>query len=332
MVGREDVIGLDISGGYIVAARIRPGKSGRSRVTNAGWGECPAEAGEKETADAIRSLWHKCRFPTYTVCSCLRSRSLNLKFFSYPGITDHELKQALLLEAEQSLQIPQNEIVADWHLNRRDSVSAGDRAEDTITGMLVAVPRSDVDRHVAVLRRARLLPVMVDVACSALANLVLDTRRPGGDEKVNGVMHLGRDTADIAILSEDADLHARTFSLTGMAGGEAAVGRLARQVADELRYYTYRAKRPSVERLLLTGSKLLDGHDAGEPGDDAPLAGVETETLVKEIGAATRVPVVVWDPLQDMSVKDRHLARSIARNEGIGPMMAVALGLALRGS
>ena len=79
---------------------------GRKKIvlTHAGWQEYAPDASDDEIAQVIRKLWRKTRMPTRTVCGGLQSRSLCLKYFRYPDLSQMELASALKLEAEETLQ------------------------------------------------------------------------------------------------------------------------------------------------------------------------------------------------------------------------------------
>jgi hypothetical protein len=95
----EDMVGVDIGDGLITAARVRRDRKGRLAVTHAGWEEYPADASDRDIAQAVKRLWYRTRFRVFTVCSCLRSQSLVLKPFRYSNLAEADLASALKLEA-----------------------------------------------------------------------------------------------------------------------------------------------------------------------------------------------------------------------------------------
>ena len=324
---REQIIGIDIADNYITAAQVYANRQGQIRSSRLGWIERDPEASDRDIVSAIRSLWKVNRFATYTVCSCLRNPSLTLKYFSYPRLSPEDLKATLLLEAEQTLQLPQDQVVIDWHINPANGDHGN--SQSGIHGTLIAVPRESVERHVRLLHRASLYPVILDVGCMAACNLFLTMRGLENRDDVVGVVHLSAHTADIAILSWGSSVYPRTF-FARQGPWEKAIDYLVENVIDELRYYQFKLRKPPVQRLILTG-RIPDS----PPDGPALPTGTSTERLratpcLNDIRKATGLPVEVWNPLESVTL-DGPFARHAKEHAHLGPLMSVSMGLALRG-
>ena len=155
MAKNENLAGIHVADGVVSAARIV--RRGRRKIllTHAGWMEYAPDAPDAEIVQAIRRLWKKIRMPTRTVCNGLYTRSLCLKYFKYPDLAPRELTSALQLEAEESLQLPPEQIALDWHLNRPKNDPYTQRGEQ-LHGVLVAVAKKEVNRQLNLLKQARL--------------------------------------------------------------------------------------------------------------------------------------------------------------------------------
>ena len=161
---KENIAGINIGDGVVSAARIV--RRGRKKImlTHAGWMEYAPDASDAEIVKVIRTLWKTIKMPTHTVCTGLQSRSLCLKYFKYPDLAPRELASALKLEAEETLQLPPEEIMMDWHLNRPASDPYTQLGEQ-LQGVLIAVGKEQVNRNLNLLKRAGLYPVIMDVGC-----------------------------------------------------------------------------------------------------------------------------------------------------------------------
>lgn len=308
----ESIAGLNIGDGFVSASRIV--RRGRKKIvlTHAGWMEYAPDATDDEIVQIIRKLWKKCRMPTRTVCAGLHSRSLCLKFFKYPDLSQMELVSALKLEAEETLQLPPEQIMLDWHLNRPRNDPYTQQGEQ-LQGILVAVSKDQVVRQMNLLKKAKLLPVIVDVGCTSLCNLFLTLR---GDT-VNSdnavcVVNLSRYTADISILYNDHYIYPRTI-ISRSADWESKVQYLIENISDALLYYHVKVDKTPVNRLVLTGF--------------VP----ESPDFIGQVHDTIGLPTEVWNPLQDKNFIVAADVTNSPMGEGVvTPLMTTSLGLGLR--
>ena len=114
----EDIVGLDISDGEITAARVDVSPLGAVRLRNVGWTRVEAGASDEALASAIKGVWRAAGLASHTVAASMRSRSVVVRPFNYPPLGPEELRAALRLEAEESLQLPPDQIAVDWHITR----------------------------------------------------------------------------------------------------------------------------------------------------------------------------------------------------------------------
>ncbi|MCF7849620.1 MAG: pilus assembly protein PilM [Kiritimatiellales bacterium] len=308
---KEDIAGINIGDGFVSVSRIVRRRKGRFLLTHAGWMDYEPDASEEEIVRVIRKLWKKCRIPTRTVCSGLNARSLCLKYFKYPGLSPRELTSALRLEAEETLQLPPEEIMLDWHLNRsQDNLYT--QQGDPLQGVLVAVARERVSRHLRRLKMAGLYPVVVDVGCMALCNLYLALRgKSVNQDHAVCLVNLSRYNADISILFRDRYVYPRTiFSRSTEWSGK--VQYLIENISDALLYYHVRVDKTPVTQLVLTGFV---------PDDPE---------FMEQIHDTIDLPTEVWNPLHEENFLISHSVRLIKEYDVITPLMTTCLGLGLR--
>jgi Tfp pilus assembly PilM family ATPase len=307
----EDIAGINIGDGFVSASRIV--RRGRKKIalTHAGWLEYAPDASEEEIAKVIRKLWKKCKMPTRTVCTGLHARSLCLKYFKYPDLSQLELTSALKLEAEETLQLPPEEIMLDWHLNRSQS-NPYTQQGDQLQGVLVAVAKEKVNRQMNILKMAGLLPVIMDVSSTSLCNLFLALR----GEKVNQdkavcVVNLSRYNADISILYNDHFIYPRTiFSRSAEWSGK--VQYLIENISDALLYYHVKVDKTPVTQLVLTGFVPEDPDFTGQIHDTIGL------------------PTEIWNPLHDDNFTVARGIKATKDYDKTSHLMTASLGLGLR--
>jgi Tfp pilus assembly PilM family ATPase len=308
---RENIAGINIADGVVSAARIV--RRGRRKIalTHAGWMEYAPDASDEEIVQVIRKLWKKTLMPTRSVCMGLQSRMLCLKYFKYPDLAPRELTSALHLEAEETLQLPPDEIVLDWHLNRPKNDPYTQLGEQ-LQGILVAVAKKEVNRQLNLLKKAGLFPVMTDIGCTSLCNLFLALR----GEKVNVdnavcVVNLSRYNADISILYSDHYIYPRTI-ISRSAEWSTKLQYLIENISDALLYYHVKVDKTPVTQLVLTGFV---------PDDPE---------FVAQIHDTIGLPTEVWSPLKDENFSIAHSLKSSKNNSVISPLMTTSLGLGLR--
>ncbi len=307
----ENIAGINIGDGLVSVARIV--RLGRKKIllTHAGWAEYSPDASEEEIALVIRTLWKKSKMPTRTVCGALQSRSLCLKYFKYPDLSPMELVSALQLEAEETLQLPPEQIMLDWHINRPKSDPYTQQGEP-LQGVLVAVEKKQVNRNLNQLKMAGLYPVLMDVSSTSLCNLYLALR----GEKVSSdhavcVVNLSRYNADISILYNDHYIYPRTI-ISRSSDWESKVHYLIENISDALLYYHVKVDKTPVSQLILTGFVPDNPEFMGQIHDTIGL------------------PTEVWNPLQDDHFMVAHNLKATKNRAEIAPLMATSLGLALR--
>lgn len=311
MVKNENIAGINIADGVVSAARVV--RRGRRKIalTHAGWTEYAPDASDAEIVAAIKKLWRQTRMPTRTVCSGLHTRSLCLKYFKYPDLASRELTSALRLEAEESLQLPPDEFVFDWHLNRPRNDPYTQLGEQ-LQGVLVAVEKKQAVRQLNLLKQAGLYPVITDVGSTSLCNLYLALR---GD-KVNTdnavcVVNLSRYNADITILYNDHYIYPRTI-ISRSAEWSTKVQYLIENISDALLYYHVKVDKTPVTQLVLTG-----------------FVPKEPE-FVAQVHDTIGLPTEVWSPLKDENFSVARSVKSSKEYDVASPVMTTSLGLGLR--
>lgn len=304
---REDVAGLDLGDAFIAAARVKRG--GGVKVTHGGVREYEGTAAEEAVAKAVRQLWSDLAMPTRTVCASLRSVSMVMRHFKWPIMSDMELSQALALQAEEALHMPRDEVEIDWHVN----ASQPSPAEGYVEGTLIAVPKRDIERQLAILRLAGLYPVAFDVGAMAAANWFLD-RAPALQERTAVcLVCLSSFTADIAVLVGRDWIYPHT-AFCRAAAWDMATEFLAEHILEITRYFEAKLRREPVSEVVLTGQ--------------VPAA----EGFISTLSAKLRRPVRVWSPLQNVTSQASRVQRRIEAAPQSAALMTTALGLALRGN
>ena len=296
------MVGLDVSETHLAAVQLAFGRDNEIRLEAAGWSTPPPHADLPQMAEAVRLLFRSAGLSRDAVCTAIGSSGLVVKHFRHTHLSAGELAQALAIEAEETLQLPEDQFYMDWHSNT-------DPADNQpIDGVLVATPKAELDRHLQMLAMADIYPRIVDVSCLAVCNLFQELIGKTALDEAIAVICLAQHRADIAILFGKRHVFPRTVFSPRATWNETA-NYLMDSLTDTIKYHEFILHGPPVTRIVLTGT--------------VP----QPEQLVSQLRAL--VPQTdFWDPIPDLPSVAQNLRPRLDTH--IGARLATSLGLALR--
>jgi len=247
--------------------------------------------------------------PSWTVAVSLRSRAVILRYFNYPSLQPEELTSALRLEAEESLQLPQDEIALDYHLNHKRKPVTPGASGRPYEGLLVAAPRKEVKHHLEVIRLAGLYPVVVDLGATAVANLFQALHPDPRACEDTCVLHLSSQSADVLMLFEGDSLYARTLHARG-GTWDSSVAALVEGLQDALKFYVFKLRGQPARRIVVTGRLPLQ------------------PDFLDVLRRTTGMPVEIWNPLAQVKPESFRVKHRLT--SGSPPPLSISMGLSLR--
>lgn len=213
-----------------------------------------SEEQDREVASALRKLIADHHFRGRTVVSCLGSQQLFVQNVRLPKLPPEEVEKVVRWEAEERLPYP----VTDAEIRY---LTAGEVRQDANVKqevILMACHQGVIQRHIALLELAGLVPVAFDVEpCALLRSLVhapasADDGAPTGGAAGTrrGYLHLGeRSTA--VIIAEGTQVLFLKYIASGGYHFDMAVARHLQLPAGEA----------ARMRALVTASRTLDSQD-----------------------------------------------------------------------
>ena len=260
-----------------------------------------------EGADAAKSLKQVCAKTGLTTAQAalgLASPEVVVRPFQFPAMPKKELQSAIQLEAEQAILNGHSfsGMAVDWHILS---------SNDIIRGLLAVVPKELLTERLRAAKAAGLRPFVVDVEGLALWNgfwALVGSRQPA--PKTILLVNVGAQTTNLVIakgpdqliLVRDLQIGARAI-----AGGQEL--EWVTEIRDSLGYARSKGGLRTLDAAYLTG-------------------GGSNPAVMSALMSAVMAPVEFWNPLQQLG-RD---AESPAVDESIGPLLAIAIGLALRNS
>jgi type IV pilus assembly protein PilM len=297
--------------------------------------------GPDRVVEAIQEAFSAGGFKAKRVVTAVSGRSVIVRYVPVANMPDDQLRQAVAYEAEKYLPFDIDEVVLDCH--RVEDGKAVPGPGDQIKVLLVAVKRSVVDEHVALLRQAGLTPVIIDCDYFALGNAWESRSGRIGEteDTVRALIDVGAAKTSINIVKGKTSHFTRDFYVAG------------NDVTDMIAK-RFNENPDNVERMKEDPGEALDNmrevfqgvlEDIGsevrlsfdyyenqfdEQVQEVLISGgtaifPDCETM---LGSVLGLPTRMWDPLEALDTTPLGTqAAQLGRNSA---SLAVAVGLGSR--
>jgi type IV pilus assembly protein PilM len=310
-------------------------RSGDSLVLTA-FGRARIESPEA-LEDTILQVLADAGIKTRRCVTAVTGRAVIVRQVPMMPLPDQELKQAIRYEADKYIPFEVDEVILDCQ-----------RIEEPMPGeqmrvVLVAVKKTMIEEHVAMLDRLGLQPAVIDVDVFALGNAfeARNTRLGVNDEEVRGLVDIGASKTNINIMRGNTCSFTREIYLAGNDLTEAVAKRFGEDPADVERMKedpggALETMQDAIVSVLEDiGSEIRLSFDYHEnqfdqevkevylSGGSVLFPGID-RMLSKVFGIETRL----WDPVEALDITSPRFETS--RLEGTNSDMAVAVGLATR--
>ena len=345
------VVGLDIGSSAVKAVELRPAGKGW-KVS--GWGVEPVPPDSivdgaiidgTAVADAIRRLFDGKRLKSREVAASLSGNAVIVKKITVPAMTEAELADSIVWEAEQYIPFDIQDVNLDYQVLTPPE-EAGPKG--TMDVLLVAAKKEKIVDYTGVITQAGRTPVVVDIDAFALQN-AYEANYGFTDGEVVALINAGASATNINIVQGDQSVFTRDVSIGGHAYTEALQKELnlAHESADALKRggepgadyggITYEDARPVLravtDNVLLEIQKTFDFYKATAASDRIDRIAVaggasRAEGFLEMLGDRFGAPVEPFDPFR--RVKFDAAKFGVTDIDSVAPMAAVAVGLALR--
>ncbi len=333
----KKVLALDIGSSEIKALEVAESGNG---VAISGFASTKIGS-QNETIYAIKEILRHASFRSKRCVTSVSGRSVIVRYVTMAQMPKEDLKQAIRFEADKYIPFEVDEVVMDTQI-LEDSV--GDSSQPEMKVLLVAVRKSLIEEHLALLQEAGLTSVIIDVDAFALGNAFeMRARGSGGlpPEKVVALIDIGANKTNINILKGSISYFTREVYLAGNDFTEAVSRKfnLDTQEAERLKCDPG-DQAPEVEEAILPtlddlGNEIQLSFDYFENQFDRVVEEVyisggsaQLPGLQRAFEGAFEKSVVFWNPLENVDVKaDRIDVKTLSHYAG---QLAVAVGLASR--
>lgn len=294
------------------------------------------QADMEAVAVAIRQLMKDTGSKSRDVTIALPESKVFTRVIEVPQLSQRELSSAIKWEAEQYIPLPLDQVNVDYTVLREAKETGTNKMEV----LLVAAPKSLVDRYMTILEMAELNPTGAETEIIATSRAVA---RSLPNVKTVMIVSLGAQTTDIAVIKGGVLVFTRSVS----AGGEAITRSIAQSLdftqsqAEEYKR-TYGLQKDKLEGKIALAAKPIMDTIVGEMKRaiayyEEKYKDQHVETVLLTGGTA-RIPgmVVYLAQAINFEVQFANPWAGIAKDARFnvlateGPNFCVAVGLALR--
>ena len=294
------VVGLDIGPTAVKMAEVAQSDEGlmlcRATV---------ADIDRENLSELLKRVVFENGFKTRQVALGISSPELVVQLFQFPRMPKNEMISAIELEAEHAILNGHalEKMAVDWHL-----LNGYANSGDFIRGLLAVVPKEALSGQIQLAKTAGLDPLIVDVKSLALWNAYWTLLgKQGPVSRTVLLIHLDVHTTHFVIVQgAETLLLARDIQL-GTASLQKDKDTWFSELNDSLVYARSQGGLRRIEAVCVTGAC--------------------TNEILGRISSALGVPARLWNPLDHISYNKSN-GTALAHSQG--PLLAVAIGLALR--
>lgn len=315
-----------------------------ARLVNCGVAPLPPESiVDSEVMDrllvveTIQNLFEERGIRNRRVVSAVAGRGVIVKRIRMEKVDESEAAEAIRLEAEQHVPYDMEDVSLDYQILQPEV------GPNEMEVLLVAAKRERISDHAQLLREAGLTPIAIDLHAFAVQN-ALEWNHDTKPEDVLGLVNIGAELTNIHIVRGGSPLYTQDVSTGGndfLKAVQKSFQCTREEAMEVLRGETQDARgnlAPLLDEFCseLSGTLeksllyLQSSNDDVEKLDRIFLSGGSAmiHGLAEVLAETQSAPVEIVNPLNRIQYSPEALAPSDPR--GIGPQLAVGVGLALR--
>ncbi|HXN33480.1 MAG TPA: type IV pilus assembly protein PilM [Polyangiaceae bacterium] len=344
MAEGKNLVGVDIGASSIKVVQL---KEARKKLQIVRWGYAPLPPqtiidshvmNSGAVIEALARIFHDGKIQQRDVAIGVYGQSVIVRNISVPIMTAAELDEQIHWEAEQHIPFDIKLMSVDYEVLRR-------RAEaGQMDLLLVAAKKDEISDYAAILREAKLKPVVVDMNVFTIQNIFEHQYGLPPDGTI-ALLNVGAAVSTLNIVSKGVSTFRREITNAGNAvteeirkalgcsyeqaeaykhggGPTQIVPREVTQIIDQ----ACQGLAGEIQRSLDFHLATTGEQDIGRiyiSGGSAYLA-----PLVHAVERRARVPVELFDPMTNLSVDPKLDNEPQLR--AVAAQMVVALGLSLR--
>jgi type IV pilus assembly protein PilM len=344
MAEGKNLVGVDIGASSIKVVQLR---EARKKLQVVRWGIAPLPPqtiidghvmNSGVVTEALARIFHDGKIQQKDVAISVYGQSVIVRKITVPMMTPAELDEQIHWEAEQHIPFDIKLMSIDYEVLRRRTDSG------QMDLLLVAAKKDEINDYAAILREAKLKPVVVDINAFTIQN-IFESQYSLPQDGTIALLNVGAAVSSLNIVAKGVSAFTREITNAGnaiteevrkslncsyeqaeaykMGGGptqivpqevtqivnQACQG-LAGEIQRSLDFYLATSGEQEISRIYVSGGSAYL----------APL----TQAIEKR----ARVPVQLFDPMVNLGVDAKFVNEPQLRS--MAAQMVVALGLSLR--
>jgi type IV pilus assembly protein PilM len=330
----EFAVGLDIGNSSVKVVQLHALTGAKNReLVNFGLGPLKS-SGRADIVEAVKKVMEAAHIETKFVNTSVSGQSVIVRYIQMPRMTREELIKALKLGMGKYIPFNLADVTYDFQI--LDPVA---KNEKMMQVLLVAAKKDMINERVTTLKEAGLVTNIIDVDSFATVNSfeLLEHKHKG----VIAVVDIGADITSLAILFENNPHFSRDISLGGSDFTKVIMKEfdMAKNDAEALKHNpqerygdVLNAVRPVLDSLVREINLSFNYCESqmGASVQKIYLTGgvAKFKGIDKVLNSIVGVDVEIWD-----STRVLHANPSLPKEQllSAGPLLTVAVGLAIRG-
>ncbi len=342
--GGKGSIGLDIGSSYIKAVKLKEAKGGYELELFNLHPLLPelivdgSVIDSLRLTDSIKEMVKKAGIKTKNVVISISGHSsVIIKRISLPEMTEEELSESIKFEAEQYVPFDIEDVNLDFQI-------IGPKEEPgQMDVILVAVKKDIINEYISVVREAGLNPIIVDIGSFALENMYGVNYEIESGRNV-ALLNIGASMINMIILkggisvftrdsSLGSNLHTealqREFSISYENAERLKRGESVENISPEDAHAVIESASEEILNEIIRSFDYYRDTTAHEDISEVILSGGCSllSNFVSMIAERSGIETRLSEPFRNIKIPRKFDMTYI---DEIGPMMAVAVGLALR--
>jgi type IV pilus assembly protein PilM len=344
MAEGKNLVGVDIGASSIKVVQLREARK-KMQVARCGWAPLPPQTiidghvmNSGAVTEVLSRIFHDSKIQQRDIAIGVYGQSVIVRKITVPMMTPAELDEQIHWEAEQHIPFDIKLMSIDYEvLRQRPDAGQMDL-------LLVAAKKDEINDYAAILREAKLRPLVVDINAFTVQNAFEQQLGLPQDTTI-ALLNIGAAVSSLNIVSKGVSAFTREITNAGNAVteeirkalscsyqqaeaykhgggptqivpqevtqiiGQACQG-LAGEIQRSLDFYLATSGDQEISKIYISGGS-------------AYLA-----PLVQAIERRARVPVQLFDPMADLEIDSKFVDEQQLR--ATGAQMVVAVGLSLR--
>ena len=342
---KKDIVGVDIGSNSVKLVQLREAK-GVYHLSSIGIAPLPPEAivdgaimDASTVVEVIDNLVKSLKLKVKNVATSISGHSVIIRKIKLPIMTEEEMEASIQWEAEQYIPFEISEVNLDFQILGPDLADSSQ-----MNVILVAAKKDFVNDYVAVFNECGLTPTVLDIDCFAMEN-AFEVNSQVDVQGVVALVNMGASAMNVNVLNDGVSVFTRDITVggnmvneelqkrLGLSAEDAEAIKLGGEVDGVEQSAADEVISESMESLVQEVQRSLDFFSATASDDKIQsvyiTGGVSRNALVKSLlNERLGLPVEVLGAFGQVVIDEKNFDMEYI--DAIGPLMSVAVGLAMR--